>query len=77
MTKLSKSLPTDYDRVFLFSYFKGHGDGLHLAWSADGLSWNALNDDRPLITGKAGEERLMRDPFLLPVKDGSFHLVWT
>ncbi len=76
MTKLIKSLPSDYDRVFLFSYFKGRGDGLHLAWSTDGFSWNALNNDQPLITGDMGEERIMRDPFLLPVNDG-FHLVWT
>ncbi|HET9487604.1 MAG TPA: glycoside hydrolase family 43 protein, partial [Chryseosolibacter sp.] len=67
----------DENSVFLFSYFKGHGDGLHLAWSKDGYHWKALNDDRPFITGKAGPEKLMRDPFLLPGEDGLFHLVWT
>lgn len=63
--------------VFLFSYFKGHGDGLHLAWSADGFQWVALNHDQPFITGRVGPEKLMRDPFLLPAEDGTFHLVWT
>jgi hypothetical protein len=65
------------EEVFLFSYFKGHGDGLYVAWSEDGLIWNALNDDKPFITGEIGPEKLMRDPFLLPGPDGWFHLVWT
>ena len=62
---------------YLFSYFKGHGDGLHLAWSRDGLLWTAMNDDQPIIRGEAGSEKIMRDPFLLPGRDGLFHLVWT
>ena len=65
------------EELFLFSYFKGHGDGLHLAWSEDGLVWHALNDDKPFITGETGPEKLMRDPFVLPGPDGIFHLVWT
>ena len=65
------------EEVFLFSYFKGHGDGLHLAWSDDGLVWHALNDDMPFVTGEAGPEKLMRDPFVFPGQDGCFHLVWT
>lgn len=64
-------------KVFLFSYFKGHGDGLHLAWSNDGFHWTPVQDDRPLITGQTGPEKLMRDPFLFPAPDGRFHLVWT
>jgi len=32
--------------VFMFSYFKNNGeDGLHLAYSMDGLKWKALNND--------------------------------
>lgn len=65
------------ERVYLFSYFKGHGDGLHLAWSADGFRWAPLGDDQPFIKGEAGPEKLMRDPFVFPARDGSFHLVWT
>lgn len=65
------------DHVFLFSYFKGHGDGLHLAWSKDGYRWSPLNNDEPFIVGQTGPEKLMRDPFLLPARDGMFHLVWT
>jgi hypothetical protein len=62
---------------FLFSYFKGHGDGLHLAWSESGFNWKALNNDQPFIVPQAGPERLMRDPFLALGRDGLFHLVWT
>lgn len=65
------------DHIYLFSYFKGHGDGLHLAWSRDGFHWTALNNDLPYITGQAGPEKLMRDPFVLAAPDGNFHLVWT
>ena len=65
------------DQVFLFSYFKGHGDGLHLAWSSDAYRWTALNNDEPLVVGETGPEKLMRDPFILPAHDGKFHLVWT
>ena len=65
------------DEIFLFSYFKERGDGLHLAWSQDGLIWTALNHDEPLILPEAGPEKIMRDPYLLPGPDGCFHLVWT
>jgi len=67
----------DRDPFFLFSYFKGYGDGLHLASSRDGFKWKALNDDRTFITPEAGPEKIMRDPFLLLGKDERFHLVWT
>ena len=71
------TMENQQERIFLFSYFKGYGDGLHLAWSDDGFHWAVLNGDRPLVTGNAGPEKLMRDPFLLPGGDGLFHLVWT
>jgi hypothetical protein len=73
----SARMNTDHDLVLLFSYFKGHGDGLHIAWSRDGYHWTALNSDQPFITPQAGPEKLMRDPFLFRGKDGLFHLVWT
>lgn len=67
----------DGKSIFMFSYFKGHGDGLHLALSDNGYEWRALNGDRPLITGEVGVEKLMRDPFVFLAKNGLFHLVWT
>lgn len=64
--------------VYLFSYFKGNGeDGLHLAYSYDGLTWRALNDDRPLLRPAVGKDKLMRDPQIALGPDGLFRMVWT
>jgi len=69
----------DFGGVFLFSSFRRNGqDGLHLAYSRDGYHWTALNNDKPYLAPQIGEkEKLMRDPFILPGPDGTFHLVWT
>ena len=62
---------------FLFSYFKSNGqDGLHLAFSEDGLKWIALNNDASFLTPEVGG-KLMRDPSICQGADGSFHIVWT
>lgn len=64
--------------VYLFSYFVGNGqDGLHLAYSNDGLKWTALNGGNSYLTPTVGKDKLMRDPFILPGNDGVFHLIWT
>lgn len=64
--------------VLLFSFFRGNGEsGLHLATSADGLSWRVLNNDKPLLEPKVGESKLMRDPSIARGPDGLFHMVWT
>ncbi len=69
----SVSTPTYY----LFSYFKGNGeDGLHLAYSRDGLKWTALRNDRSFLKPEVGK-RLMRDPSICRGPDGTFHMVWT
>jgi hypothetical protein len=65
------------NEILLFAYFKGHGDGLHLAWSEDGYHWSALNGDHTLLKPNAGIERIFRDPCIIRAKDGMFHLVWT
>src|SRR3954471_2704908 len=72
------SPPPIPDKCYLFSSFRGNGeDGLHLAWSADGLTWNALNNDKTFLRPQVGKEKLMRDPCFLQGPDGTFHLVWT
>jgi hypothetical protein len=64
--------------VYLFSYFKNNGeDGLHLAYSYDGLSWTALKNDSSFLTPTAGFDKLMRDPCITIGPDGQFHMVWT
>jgi beta-xylosidase len=62
--------------IYLFASFRGNGDGLHLAWSTDGLKWTALADDRILLQPTVGE-KLMRDPCILRGPDGVFRMVWT
>jgi len=63
---------------YLFSSFRDNGqDGLHLAWSTDGLHWTALNKDRSFLRPQVGKEKLMRDPCILLGPDGVFHMVWT
>lgn len=66
------------ETCYLFCSFRGNGDdGLHLAWSADGLTWNALANDRSFLAPQPGVSRLMRDPCILQGPDGTFHMVWT
>jgi hypothetical protein len=66
------------EQVYLFSYFVDNGqDGLHLAYSRDGLNWKALNGGKSFVAPAVGQDKLMRDPFILHGKDGLFHMVWT
>lgn len=66
------------DEVYLFSYFMGNGeDGLHLAYSFDGLKWEALKNNRSFLTPSAGKDKLMRDPCIIQGPDGIFRMVWT
>lgn len=68
-------LPTD--DIYLFSSFRGNGeDGLHLAYSQDGLSWQALHNDQSLLKPEIGG-KLMRDPCIILGPDNVFHMVWT
>lgn len=65
------------EEVYLFSYFKGNGDGLHLAYSMDGYQWQALKNDSIFLKPTAGTDKLMRDPCIIRGGDGKFHMVWT
>ena len=71
-------LAREGDSVYLFSYFINNGeDGLHLAYSEDGLNWKALNENRSFLKPEVGRDKLMRDPCIIQTKDGIFHMVWT
>jgi len=62
---------------WLFSYFVDDGqDGLHLAYSRDGLAWTPLREGRPFLAPAVGG-KLMRDPSVVLGPDGVFHMVWT
>jgi hypothetical protein len=75
--------------AFLFSYFTRNGeDGVHLAYSRDGIQWLPVNGGRAVIApaltgaGRGWQEwnttaALMRDPSILRGPDGMFHMVWT
>jgi beta-galactosidase len=64
--------------VYLFSYFKGNGeDGLHLAYSLDGMKWSELNEGKSFLSPKIGNDKLMRDPSICQSPNGKFHMVWT
>ena len=63
---------------YLFTYFVQNGqDGLHLAWSRDGYSWEALNEGASYLTPVVGKEKLVRDPCVVRGPDGTYHMVWT
>lgn len=73
----AKDLPAQKN-VLLFSYFVGNGeDGLHLAYSYDGLIWEALKNNKSFLTPTVGEDKLMRDPCIILGPEGKFHMVWT
>jgi predicted GH43/DUF377 family glycosyl hydrolase len=78
VTPFSIAIAQHKNTVSLFSYFKGNGeDGLHLAYSTDGLQWQVLKNDSSFLTPTAGKDRLMRDPCIIRGSDGLFHMVWT
>ena len=63
---------------FIFSYFTDNGqDGLHLASSTNGLEWKSLKGGKPFLKPVIGQDKLMRDPFVLQGPDGIFRMVWT
>lgn len=66
-----------HQEMYLFSYFNGNGDGLHLAYSYDGLKWEALRDDTIWLRPMVGKDQLMRDPSIVQDDNGIFHMVWT
>lgn len=59
---------------YVFTSFRGNGDGLHLAYSTNARDWTDVG--RVFVTPTVGS-RLMRDPHILRGPDGLFHMVWT
>ncbi len=62
------------DGGYLFTSFRGSGDGLHLAYSRDARDWTELG--RVFLKPEVGS-KLMRDPHILKGPDGLYHMVWT
>ena len=64
--------------ILMFASFRDNGqDGLHLAYSRDGLTWNALHGDSSFLTPTVSQDKLMRDPCIIKGPDNLFHMVWT
>lgn len=61
---------------YLFTSFRGGGDGLHLALSRDGYNWKALRNDEIFLKANVGGS-CMRDPSIAEGPDHVFRLVWT
>jgi len=75
---LCSGIAVAQSEAYIFSYFIGNGeDGLHLAYSYDGLKWETLNNGQSFLTPELGKEKLMRDPSVCQAPDGTFHMVWT
>lgn len=70
------------DEVLLFTNFRGHGakggeTGMYLAVSDDGLTFQPLNEDRPVLEPPPWEgNRLVRNTSVR-YRDGWFHAVWS
>ena len=66
------------DSAYLFSHFVNNGeDGLHLAYSEDGLNWQSLKGNHSFLKPDVGGDKLMRDPCIIQTPDDIFHMVWT
>ena len=62
---------------WVFSYFLDNGqDGLHLAYSRDGLTWALLGGGQPFLAPTVGG-KLMRDSCIMLGLDSVFYAVWT
>lgn len=75
--KLTEEDYTDY----FFGYFAGEGysDGeqIYFAASEDGIGWNDLNGNKPVLTSDKGEKGV-RDPFLIRSPEGDkFYMIAT
>ena len=62
--------------MFLLSYFRTTSEKLHFALSTDGLVWNPLKQNNPILECNVSNKSV-RDPFLQQGPDGKFHLIFT
>ncbi len=78
LLSLTIALASAQGKSYLFSYFTGNSeDGLHLAYSNDGLKWTTLKNGKSFLSATVGKDKLMRDPSVCQAPDGTFHMVWT
>lgn len=64
--------------TYIMVYHKDQDHGLHMAYSEDGYTWTAINDDKPVIAGDTiAEQHGIRDPHIYRAPDGSFYVAMT
>ncbi len=66
---------------YIFTYFIGEnsdkGEQIYLGASKDGLNWEEVNNNEPILTSDLGEKGL-RDPFIIRSPEGDkFYLIAT
>ena len=78
-TKQKKGKISEKDMAgYVMVYHKDADHGLHMAYSWDGYTWTALNDDRPVVAGDTiAEQKGIRDPFIFRSPDGGFCMAMT
>ena len=68
---------------YLFAYFTDKNEnrnGMHLAWSEDGYTWNPIGPEHSFLKSDYGTwhaDKRMRDPFVMQGPDGLWHCIWT
>ncbi len=70
----SENVTTESD-WFLMTSHVNEKAGLLLAVSPDGLTWQAVNDDRSVLKPTVGD--VFRDPSIGCDASGTYHMVWT
>ena len=71
------------DIRYLFAYFTDKNEnrnGMHLAWSEDGYTWNPIGPEHSFLKSDYGTwhaDKRMRDPFVMQGPDGLWHCIWT
>ena len=64
---------------YLFCYFIGNEpweERIHFAISGDGLHFTPINNNREIITPTLGK-KCVRDPFIVPERDGFYYIIGT
>ena len=62
---------------YLLAYFKRSNESLYFALSKDGMTFTAVNSDKPIFTPKTGS-KAVRDPFIVKSPDGrEYYMVAT
>jgi alpha-L-arabinofuranosidase len=71
------------DSVYLFSYGtakNNHHNGLHFAWSRDGINWQLIGNEYGFVRsdyGRWGSEKKMINPYLIQGAGEEWQCVWS